>query len=85
MSSPRITYTPSSDATPETELDALANVYRFVLGCHAKKEDGPTITAPKDALNGSKGERAQRNTERHRCISPDADPGCVGGCSGDER
>jgi hypothetical protein len=25
------------DATPEIEISALANVYRFVLDCHAKK------------------------------------------------
>jgi hypothetical protein len=47
MSSPRITYTPRPDATPEAELDALANVYRFVLDCQAKKEGG-LATAPDD-------------------------------------
>jgi hypothetical protein len=39
MSNPPIVYTPHPDATPEGELNALANVYRFVLDCHhAKKE-----------------------------------------------
>ena len=33
MSSPRVTYVPRPDATPEVELDALASVYRFVLDC----------------------------------------------------
>jgi hypothetical protein len=37
MDSPRITYTPRPDATPEAELNVLANVYRFILDCHAKK------------------------------------------------
>jgi hypothetical protein len=37
MSSPRITYTPRPDATPEPELNVLANVYRFILDCYAKK------------------------------------------------
>jgi hypothetical protein len=32
-----ITYTPRPDATPESELDALARVYRFVIGRHAAK------------------------------------------------
>jgi len=34
----RINYTPLSDATPESELDALAAVYAFVLEAHAKKK-----------------------------------------------
>jgi hypothetical protein len=37
MASSRITYAPSPDATPEGELDALAGVYRFVIGRHAAK------------------------------------------------
>jgi hypothetical protein len=37
MNSPRITYTSRPDATPEAELNVLANVYRFILDCHAKK------------------------------------------------
>ena len=38
MSNPPIVYAPRPDATPEGELNALANVYRFILDCHAKKE-----------------------------------------------
>jgi len=41
MSGPRITYTAHSDTNVESELSALANVYRFVLDCHAKKEAAP--------------------------------------------
>jgi hypothetical protein len=37
MNSPRITYIQRPDATPEAESNALANVYRFILDCHAKK------------------------------------------------
>jgi hypothetical protein len=33
-----IRYTPLPDATPESELDALAAVYAFVLEAHAKKK-----------------------------------------------
>ena len=37
MDSPRLTYTTRADATPEAELNALANVYRFIVDCHVKK------------------------------------------------
>jgi hypothetical protein len=51
MSSPRITYTSRPDATPEAELNVLANVYRFILDCHAreKKAAGMTSTDSDDA------------------------------------
>ena len=32
-----VVYEPRSDTTPEVEVNALANVYRFILDCHAKK------------------------------------------------
>ena len=32
-----MTYTPCSGARPEGELNVLANVYRFILDCNAKK------------------------------------------------
>ena len=38
MNSPRITYIQRPDATPEAESNVLANVYRFILDCHAKQE-----------------------------------------------
>ena len=34
----RINYTPLPDATPESELDALAAVYSFVLESHETKK-----------------------------------------------
>ena len=37
MDSPSLTYTPRPDTAPEAELNALANAYRFILDCHAKK------------------------------------------------
>jgi hypothetical protein len=37
MSSPRITFASRPDATPEAEVNVRANVYRFILDCHAKK------------------------------------------------
>jgi hypothetical protein len=33
-----VSYAPRPDATAEAEISALANVYRFVLDCRAKKE-----------------------------------------------
>ena len=40
MNSTTITYTPRPDATPETELSVLAQVYRFIL--ETKKAAEPT-------------------------------------------
>jgi hypothetical protein len=34
----RLTYAARFDATPETEFNALAVCYRFLLDCRAKKE-----------------------------------------------
>ena len=48
MDSPRITYAPRHDTTPETELSALASVYRFILfESYTSKKGGPA-TAPND-------------------------------------
>ena len=38
MSGSAITYASRPDITPEAEVSALANVLRYVLDCHAKKE-----------------------------------------------
>jgi hypothetical protein len=48
MSSPRITCTAYPDTNVESGLSALANVYRFVLDCRAKKEAAPK-SRPGDA------------------------------------
>jgi hypothetical protein len=37
MNKPRISYRSRDDAAPGTEVGVLANVYRFILDCHAKK------------------------------------------------
>ena len=52
----RVTYTPRSDATPEGELNALSNVYSFILDCHAKKK-AARAGGPDDA-KGLKHDRA---------------------------
>jgi hypothetical protein len=38
---PTVKYTPRPDATPKAELDALANVYRFILDCKAERGRPP--------------------------------------------
>jgi hypothetical protein len=38
---PSIVYAPRPDATPKAELDALANVYRFILDCKAERGRPP--------------------------------------------
>jgi hypothetical protein len=53
MTSPRITYTPRPDATPEAELSALASVYRFIIDSHAN-----TNAAGVSSTNGDDAERS---------------------------
>jgi len=40
MGSPQITYAPRPDVSPETEVSALANVYRFILNASKVKAAG---------------------------------------------
>jgi hypothetical protein len=48
--SPSVTYTPRPDASPEGELTALANVYRFLLDRRERRDDDLAIDgAEKDA------------------------------------
>ena len=53
--SPPTIYTSRPDTTLEAELNVLANVYRFILDCHAKK-----IAAEPDSCNDA---AIVRNTE----------------------
>jgi hypothetical protein len=44
MNSPRITYIPhSSDATPESELSVLANIYAYLIKAHGSKKATESI------------------------------------------
>jgi hypothetical protein len=54
MNSPRITYVQRPDATPEAELSVLANVYRFILDCHAKKLAAEPAPEPDGRNDGTK-------------------------------
>ena len=49
-----IVYRPRVDVGPEAELSTLANIYRFVLDCHAKKR-GRTLdeSGPEDVKGRS--------------------------------
>lgn len=58
MSNPKIIYTPRADATPETELQALANVYRFILDCHEKNKAAEAHGGEDDARKGDLDDRA---------------------------
>jgi len=70
---PKIVYTPRPDTTLETEFNALAAVYRFILDCHAKKmaaelapgSDGSNDTAMVRNLEGvgHVGQRPNRTSE----------------------
>jgi len=50
VSNRRLRYSPLPDATPDSELDALAAVYAFVLEAHAKKK----AATPSGLENGVK-------------------------------
>jgi hypothetical protein len=54
MTSPRVTYTPRPDATPEAEVSTLANVYRLLLDSAAKNAAGVTSTNGDDAERKTK-------------------------------
>lgn len=55
MPDPTVAYRSRPDLD-QAELNALANVYRFILDCHAKKEGGPAQSRPesdaKESENG---------------------------------
>jgi hypothetical protein len=58
---PAIVYAQRPDVTPETEISALACVYKFVLDCRARKE--ATRPGSSDDAKGSKhGSRQQHYT-----------------------
>jgi hypothetical protein len=49
VSCPKVIYRPRADVTSASELNALVVVYRFILDCHANKQDRPTTSGPDDA------------------------------------
>jgi hypothetical protein len=62
---PRIVYLARDDATPQTELSALATVYRLVLNSANKNAAGVTSTNGDDAKERSQDDSsATRNYTR---------------------
>ena len=45
---PRLVYTPHQDATPESELNALASIYRFILFENGAKKEATRTGGPDD-------------------------------------
>jgi hypothetical protein len=58
VASPRIAYARRSDATAEAETTAVANVYAFILNCHARKK--ATRPGGPDDTDGLKNDRTAR-------------------------
>ena len=63
MNCPEVIYRPRPNATPETEISALAACYRFILDCHAKKE-GARPGAPDDTKESKHDGAATKNRTR---------------------
>lgn len=55
VSNPRISYLPSSDTSPKSEVETLAAVYAFVIKCHASKKAAPENRP--DAAKGTLNDR----------------------------
>jgi hypothetical protein len=54
MGSSDLAYTPPPDVTPESELAALAAVYRYILDRHHAKKKPDGISTGEDAKEGPK-------------------------------
>jgi hypothetical protein len=54
MGSTRITYRPRPDATPEGEVRALAQAYRFILQASEEKKKGARPGTPDDVRKDHK-------------------------------
>ena len=60
MDSPRLAYSPRPDATPEAELNVLAEIYKFVLFDSQARKGGPhdlTSVSTKKWTTKSRNER----------------------------
>jgi hypothetical protein len=58
MNNTAVAYAAHHDATPESEIAALASVYRLVLNCHTRKE--ATRPGSPDDEKGSKHDSRQQ-------------------------
>jgi hypothetical protein len=62
MNSPRITYTPRPETTPEAGLNVLASVYRFILF----ESNGPSKKVAESAPEPSNRDAAARVRNKRR-------------------
>jgi hypothetical protein len=65
MDNPRITYTPRPDATLEAELNALANIYRYVL-FNSQARRGGTHDLTNKTTTEHVGKRTTEQTESEK-------------------
>jgi hypothetical protein len=65
MDGVRLTYTPRPDAMPETELDALAAVYKFVLFDSQSSKGGPhaLMSHPTKECTTSQDKKGMQNAD----------------------
>lgn len=69
MTKPQVTYMSRPGTTPTAETSTLAAVYKFVLGCHAKRNAASvTSTNGGDAMK-----KGSMNDDRARISIPEAD------------
>jgi hypothetical protein len=67
---PRLVYRPRPDATPEVERVALAQVYRFVLDCWAKRREASSESDGRnDAAIASDTEEVVRHVDQRPDIT----------------
>jgi hypothetical protein len=65
MDSPHLTYTPCPDATPEGELNALVNVYRYVL-FNSQERRGGSHDLTNKTTTEHVGKQTTEQTEREK-------------------
>jgi hypothetical protein len=59
MSNPRITYTPHPDASLESELDVLANIYAYLIRTHDKRAPEPAQPCAGDTTSATRRNEAE--------------------------
>ena len=63
MSEPAVTYVPRRDATPEGELDALANAFKFILFESSAKKKETAETTPERVKYGEEVCHVEQQTQ----------------------
>jgi hypothetical protein len=73
MNSPRITYIPRPDATPETELSVLANAYAYLIKTHDSKKCAEHAQPRTGEGEFDTKERGQNDIERNATHGAESD------------